>query len=375
MKEKKTGRSARPAPSERVPGQPVTLKMLAERLGLSPASVSLVINGAPGAQSIPAKTQERIRAAAVEMNYRPNLLARSLRSRRSHTVGILAPEVSEGYVATLLSGIDAHLVEQGYFFLVASHRSRRERLDEYFRVLMDRAVDGFLLINTPLEAAPALPTVAVAGHRQLPGVTNVVIDHDQAALLALSHLADLGHRDVAFFKGHRNSADTEGRWNAILKAARQLGLEVRDELTLQLEGESLGGSFTPDQAYEEGYVFGRKLLERGTSFTSLFAFNDVSAIGAMRALREAGRAVPGEVSVVGFDDIQSAAFQNPGLTTVRQPLAEMGDIAARTLLRRLAGDEAPPEITVAPMLVVRESTGPAASGARPGRGKRTSVPA
>jgi DNA-binding LacI/PurR family transcriptional regulator len=361
MKGKKAGQRRKASPRAPAPGQPVTLKMLAEQLGLSPASVSLVINGAPGAQSIPAKTQERIRAAALEMNYRPNLLARSLRSRRSHTVGILAPEVSEGYVATILSGIDAHLVAQGYFFLVASHRNRPERLDEYFRMLMDRAVDGFLLINTPLPSSPPLPSVAIAGHKRLPGVTNVVIDHDEAALLALSHLAELGHKQVAFFKGHRKSADTEARWGAILKAARQLQLEVRPDRTLQLEGESLGGSFTPDQAYEEGYVFGRKLLGRGVPFTSLFAFNDISAIGAMRAFREAGLHVPGEISVVGFDDVQSAAFQNPGLTTVRQPLGAMGEMAARTLLRRLAGEESPPEITVPAQLIVRESTGPAAA--------------
>ena len=347
----------------------MTLKMLAHKLGLSPASVSLVINDAPGAQSIPAKTQERIRAAAREMGYRPNQLARSLRSRRSYTVGILVPEVSEGYAATVLSGADAHLVEESYFFLVASHRNRPERLDEYFRVLMDRAVEGFLLINTPLETAPPLPTVVVAGHRKLAGVTNVVIDHDQAALLALTHLAELGHKQIAFFKGHKGSADTEYRWGAIQKAARELRLEIRAELTLQLEGQSLGGSFTPDQAYEEGYVFGRKLLDRGELFTALFGFNDISAIGAMRAFREAGRHVPDEVSVVGFDDIQSAAFQNPGLTTVRQPLGEMGEMAARTLLRRLAGETSPPEITVSPQLVVRESTGPAAGAAqKPRRG-------
>ena len=363
-----------PAAAAVKPGQPVTLKMLALRLGLSPASVSLVINDAPGAQSIPAKTQDRIRAAAQEMGYRPNQLARSLRSRRSYTVGILVPEVSEGYGASVLSGADAHLVQEGYFFLVASHRNRPERLDEYFRMLMDRAVEGFLLINTPLEKAPPLPTVVVAGHRRLPDVTNVVIDHDRAALLALTHLAELGHKRVAFFKGHKSSADTEYRWGSILKAAKQLRLEIHPELTLQLEGQSLGGSFTPDQAYEEGYVFGRKLLDRGVPFTALFAFNDISAIGAMRAFREAGRQVPGEVSVVGFDDIQSAAFQNPGLTTVRQPLGEMGEIAARTLLRRLAG-EAPsgPEITVSPQLIVRESTGPADGAPRRPDGKSRST--
>lgn len=371
MKAKRPRRPAAAATAPAKPGQPVTLKVLAQRLGLSPASVSLVINDAPGAQSIPAKTQERIRAAAREMGYRPNQLARSLRSRRSFTIGILVPEVSEGYAATVLSGADAHLVEESYFFLVASHRNRPERLGEYFRVLMDRAVEGFLLINTPLDQAPPLPTVVVAGHRKFPGVTNVVIDHDHAALLALAHLAELGHKAIAFFKGHRTSADTEYRWGAILKAARQLGLEIRPELTLQLEGQSLGGSFTPDQAYQEGYVFGRKLLDRAVPFTALFAFNDISAIGAMRALREAGRHVPDEVSVVGFDDVQSAAFQNPGLTTVRQPLGEMGQMAARTLLRRLAGEAPPGEITVTPQLIVRESTGPAVGSRKPDGGPRT----
>jgi LacI family transcriptional regulator len=368
MKRKRARRA--PTTTAPEPGRPVTLKMLAERLGLSPASVSLVINDAPGAQSIPAKTQDRIRAAAQEMGYRPNQLARSLRSRRSYTVGILVPEVSEGYGASVLSGADGHLVQEGYFFLVASHRNRRDRLDEYFRMLMDRAVEGFLLINTPLEKAPPLPTVVVAGHRRLPDVTNVVIDHDRAASLALTHLAELGHKQIAFFKGHRRSADTEDRWGAILKAAKQLRLEVRADLTLQLEGESLGKSFTPDQAYEEGYVYGRKLLERGHAFTALFAFNDISAIGAMRAFREAGRQVPDEVSVVGFDDIQSAAFQNPGLTTVRQPLGEMGEMAARMLLNRLGGAETEAEITISPQLIVRESTGPAAGTARKATGKR-----
>jgi DNA-binding LacI/PurR family transcriptional regulator len=372
MPAKKGPQRPRP-PAVLRPGRPVTLKMLAERLGLSPASVSLVINDAPGAQSIPAKTQDRIRAAARELGYRPNQLARSLRSRRSYMIGILAPEVSEGYAATILSGIDTTLVQEGYFFLVASHRGKAERLEEYFRMFIDRAVEGFLLINTPLREAPPLPTVAVAGHKSLPHVTNVVIDHDRAAWLALSHLAELGHKHVAFFKGHKTSSDTEARWSAILKAAKQLDLEVRPELTLQLEGESLGNKFTPDQAYEEGYVYGRRLIERGIPFTSLFAFNDISAIGAMRALREAARAVPQEVSVIGFDDIQSAAFQNPPLTTVRQPLGEMGEMAARTLLRRLAGEDSPPEITISPQLVVRGSTGPAPDERSPGSTRRGST--
>jgi DNA-binding LacI/PurR family transcriptional regulator len=336
---------------------PVTLKFLAERLGLSPATVSLVVNDAPAAESIPDKTKERVRAAAREFGYRPNLLARSLRRGRSFSIGVLLPEISEGYAAAVLAGVDDHLVQAGFFFLIASHRNRPELLDEYLGLLQDRLVEGYVLVNTPLQTAPPLPTVAVSGHSHLPGVTNVTVDHDRAAFLALEHLAELGHEHVAFFKGHPKSSDTEDRWRAIQDAARRLGIRVQPELTLQLVGESLGGSFSPEEGYKEGYVFGQKLLERGVPFTCLFAFNDLSAIGAMRAFREAGLSVPEDVSVVGFDDIQNAAYQNPGLTTVRQPLREMGELAARNLLRRLAGEESLPQtLTVEPQLVVRGST-------------------
>jgi DNA-binding LacI/PurR family transcriptional regulator len=186
----------------------------------------------------------------------------------------------------------------------------------------------------------------------------------------LSHLSELGHERVAFFKGHTKSADTEDRWRAILGAARSLGLAVRSEVTLQLEGAPGGTTFTPEEGYKEGYDFGQRLLARGAPFTSLFAFNDLSAIGAMRAFRDRGVRVPEDVSVVGFDDIQSAAFQNPSLTTVRQPLGEMGEIAARTLLKRLAGDGASPDtIMVEPQLVIRESTSaPSTRKKRPASG-------
>lgn len=355
LKGPRAGSGGRPA------SQPVTLKVLAHHLGLSPAAVSLVINASPAARSIPQKTQDRIRAAARELGYRPNQLARSLRSRRSHTVAVLLPEISEGYAATVLAGIDAHLIEAGYFYLVAAHRSKPERLDEYCRMFVDRHVEGLILVNTALHEPPGVPAVSISG-KAVPGITNVVVDHDQAALVALSHLVERGHRRIAFFKGHKQSGDTNARWNGIVSAARELQIDIQPDLVLALEGESTG-PFAPEQAYEEGHAFGCKLLGRGVPFTSLFAFNDVSAIGAMKAFREAGRHVPGDVSVVGFDDIQGAAFQNPALTTVRQPLTEMGDLAARTLLAQIGGAPHAPVITVSPQLVVRESTGPAAAAA------------
>ena len=339
-------------------GTAVTLKMVAASVNLSPATVSVVLNRSPVAESIPKETQDRIFEAAARLQYRPNYLARSLRSRRSFSVGVLVPEISEGYAAGVMSGVEGHLLDEGYFYLVASHRARSDLLEEYTALLRDRLVEGFILINTPLDHALGLPAVSVSGHQNIDGVTNVVIDHEKAVSLALDHLMELGHRRIAFFKGQPGSADTEDRWQAILDAADARGIEVRPELTLQLSGEPSGEVFSAEEAYEEGYRFGQKLLGRSRNFTALFAFNDVSAIGAMRACLDAGLAVPDDVSVVGFDDIQSAAFQNPSLTTVKQPLREMGRIAGKCLLQHLGGGASlPAVVTVDPRLVVRKSTG------------------
>jgi DNA-binding LacI/PurR family transcriptional regulator len=354
-------------------GGAVTLRHVAERVALSPATVSMVLNQGPSAAAIPSETQERIFAAARELNYRPNYLARSLRSRRTYSVGVLVPEISEPYAAEVMSGIEGHLVEAGYHYLVASHRrSNASLLHEYLDLMRDRAVEGLILVASELHEQPSIPAVVVSGHVPLTGVTNVVIDHDRAAWETLSHLSGLGHQRVAFFKGQPGSADTEDRWRAILAAAGKLGLDVRPELTVQLSGEPALATFSPADGYEEGYTFARTLLDRGVEFTALFAFDDVSAIGAIRAFLDAGLAVPDDVSVVGFDDIQSAAYHNPSLTTVRQPLREMGELAARTLLDRLAGREKEvryqSSITVEPQLVVRGSTGPAPARRR--RAKR-----
>ena len=345
-------------------GKRVTLKAVAEYLKLSPATVSVVLNRSPVANSIPRETQERVFAAVRKLGYRPNYLARSLRGMRSHSVGVLVPEISDGYAAGVMSGVEGHLIHEGYFYLVASHRSQPDLLEDYLNVLEDRSVEGFILVAAKTATAPKLPTVAVAGHKRLEGVTNVVIGHEQAARLALSHLVELGHERIAFFKGHEYSADTEERWESILAAADCIGIEVRQERTAQLIGDFTEHLFSAEKGYKEGYELGQKLLADSTDFTALFAFNDISAIGAMRAFLDAGLQIPEDVSIVGFDDIQSAAVVHPSLTTVRQPLREMGNIAGKILLRRLAGDSYPDFVTVEPELIVRASTGPAPNGRR-----------
>src|ERR1700720_3528799 len=333
--------------------KPMSLKKLAEHLDLSPATVSLVINRSSVADSIPQDTKDRIFAAARKFKYRPNFFARSLRTQRSFTIGVLVPEVSDGYSASVMSGVEDYLLQEGYFYFVVSHRHRADLIDEYPRLFLERSVDGMIAVDTPWTVSLSVPVVTVSGHNQVKGVTNIVLDHVRAAEVALRHLSQLGHRDIAFIKGQEFSSDTEIRWTNIEKAARRLNLRICPALVSQLEGDS--------PSPELGYEATRKMLATHKPFTALFAFNDISAMGAIRALREADLRVPDDVSVVGFDDIQSAAYQNPGLTTVRQPLREMGRLAAEIVLQRIKRPQPGldhRQTTVEPELIVRETTCP-----------------
>jgi LacI family transcriptional regulator len=351
-----------PQRSKKSPRGWPTLKDLARHLDLSPATISLVLNRSPVADAIPEETQQRVFAAARELGYRPNYIAVSLRSRRTNSIGGLVPEVRDPWAAEIVSGSESHLLANDYTYVLTSHRrSTPQLLEGEFELLTRRAVDGMILLATELHEAPLLPAVVISGHTRVKGLSNVVIDHDRAARLALTHLKELGHRRIALFRGQPGSSDTEDRARAIFAAAETLGVEIPPQLTLQLSGEGEDQVFAPDAAYQEGYAFGQKLLTRRMKFTALFAFDDASAIGAIRAFLDAGLRVPEDVSVVGFDDIQNAAYHNPRLTTVRQPLREMGRIAARVLLERLDGAARLPDsfVVVDPELIVRDSTGPA----------------
>jgi LacI family transcriptional regulator len=342
----------------------MNLRMLAEHLKLSQTTVSLVLNNSPSAKSIPQETRQRVRDAAEQFNYRPNYFARSLRKRRSMSVGVLAPDLSEGYFTRVMSGVVEELTQAHYFYFTACHDWNQELIEDYPRMLVERAVDGFLLLNTHMDdIAVPIPVVAISAHIANPNVTNIVIDHRKAVELALKHLFDLGHRRIAFMRGPRVIPDSGIRWESIKHVAADLGLKIDPALAIRLDtdGWSMKTGRHP-MAPEIGYKPMQALLKTRPNFTAVFCFNDIAAIGAIRALKDAGLSVPGDVSVVGFDDIQSAEYCTPSLTTVRQPLHEMGKRGAQVLLERIADRERayPRDIVMTPELVVRESTGPAA---------------
>jgi LacI family transcriptional regulator len=336
--------------------------MLAEHLELSQTTVSLVLNNSPSAKSIPQETRDRVKEAAARLNYRPNYFARSLRQSKSMSVGVLAPDLSEGYFTRVMSGVVQELTAAHYFYFTACHDWKRELIEKYPRMLVERAVDGFLLLNTPANHIDVpVPVVAISAHSEDENVTDIVLDHHAAVEQALLHLNALGHRRVAFMRGPRAIPDSEYRWESIQTVGREIGLKIDPSLEIRIDsaGWSMKDGYHP-MAPEIGYIPMKALLETTRDFTAIFCFNDIAAIGAIRALKDAGLSVPGDVSVVGFDDIQSAAYSTPSLTTVRQPLMEMGKRGAEVLLQRIADRDKvhPSQIVMAPELVVRESTGP-----------------
>ena len=332
----------------------ITQKALAEHLGLHPSTVSLVLNSAPLAAAIPEETRERILRAARELDYRPNLYAKYLASNRSFTVAILLPAIGEGYSTAVLGGIDQALFEKNYAFFLAIHHGDRQLMREYPRRLVQRAVEGFILLNTPIEEPLGWPTVSIGGYPAVGDMTRVLINNYRGARMAAEHLIGLGHRNFAVIKGHAWRPASEERWRGIADALHASGIKLNPRLVLQLKSAS---TFQVPATPEEGYLGAKALLKTRLPFTALLAFNDLTALGAMRAFHEAGLSVPADMSVVGFDDIPSAAYHLPGLTTLRQPLHSMGELAGTHLLRRIAGAAAQPEdIVVEPELIVREST-------------------
>src|SRR6201981_2703774 len=163
----------------------ITLKRVADHVGLTPGTVSSVLNNAPSSRSIPQHTKNRILAAARELNYRPNFFAQSLRKKRTYTIGVIVEEIGDAYGSLVISGIEQYLRQRNYFFLTVVHRHDPDLLNRYAQILLERGVEGFITIDMQLREAPPLPTVAVAGHKPFPGATNIVLGAHHGAYVGL----------------------------------------------------------------------------------------------------------------------------------------------------------------------------------------------
>lgn len=336
--------------------KPPGLKEIAAHLNLSPATVSMVMNDVPLAKSLSPETRARVIAAAKQFNYRPNLIARALSKRESRTIGVIAPESSDGYFTRVMRGIETAMLQAGYLYFTTSHLGRADLIREYPNALTQRGVDGLIFVNTPIYEDPGVPAVCISDACSLPNVTSILADQRDGMFRAMEHLVSLGHRRILLMRGADWSLDASDRYSAMLGAARRLDLPVGPDLTMTLDTNQL----TPELPYRAMLQH----LSRTTDFTAVLAFNDVAALGVIRAMQDFGLRCPEDISVIGVDDVSTAAYLRPRLSTSAQPLEAMGAAAVEQLVAKI---QRPSQVhtpfLLFPMtLLLRESTAPAREG-------------
>ena len=346
----------------------VTIRDVAGESGFSITTVSMVLNNGPGGDRISQRTRTRIWEVARKLGYRPNLHARSLRSNRSQTLGVMVFDLTDPYCTQILRGIQNHIRASGLFPIVTDLQDDRTQFEPCLDMLVGRRVEGVIAIANPLYLDSKLlsefserhiPAVVIGRELANVAVSSVIVDNAAGTRMALQHLYSLGHNKIAFIKGPAMLVDSQQRWQGLENFAREAGLKLDSRLILQIQSR--------DSTFPEAYELTEGLLRRGLEFTALVAFDDLTACAAIRALTKAGKRVPKDCSVVGFDDIPSAAFYNPPLTTVEQQLEMQGSLGAEIIeeLIRAAAEKRPVQAKhrkVTPKLIVRESTGPAFRG-------------
>ena len=343
----------------------VTIRDVAGESGVSVTTVSMVLNDGPAARRISGQTRRRIWKTASRLGYRPNLFARSLRRKRSQSLGVVVFDITDPYGAQILRAIETHVQPSGYFPVLADLQNDRAQFQRCLDMLFERRVEGIIAIanwthleNKLLTEISKRNVPAVVIGRELTGhpISSVVVDNAAGTRQVLQHLYELGHSKIAFIKGPKTLVDSAQRWSGLESFAREVGLKLDPRLMVEIKGRN--------STYTEGYQLAEELVERSPHFTALVAFDDLTACAAIRALTKSGRVVPRDCSVVGFDDIPNSAFYNPPLTTIQQQLEMQGTLGAEILeelIRATVEKRAavPRHRKVAPRLIVRESTCPA----------------
>jgi len=343
----------------------VTIRDVAKQSGFSSTTVSIVLNNAPLARYIPTTTKKRIESTAKRLGYRPNLFARSLRSRRSHTVGVMVFDMTEPFCTLVLRGIENSLYQASYLPILTDVHNERGRFERYLEMLLDRRVEALIVVANwlfvnidvlgDLEKSN-IPTVMVAQELKNDSISSVIVDNELGGYTAVEHLYSLGHRKIAFIRGPKNLGDSAPRWKGVRSFAKARGLDLDPRLVVDLPE-----SRDPVSSFEIGYKLTEEMLKAKRSFTALMAFDDMTAFGAIRALTRAGVRVPEQCSVIGFDDVAASGLCTPPLTTIRQPMEAMGAMAASIVLKGINAmlekrDLPAVHRKLAPELAVRDST-------------------
>jgi LacI family transcriptional regulator len=347
-----------------MPDRPATLRDVAAAARVHPATASRALN--PETRILVSEdTARRVAAAAARLGYRPNPVARSLRTRRSHTVGVLIPDLNNPLFPPIVRGLEDKLAAAGYVALIGNTDADASRERLIFEQMRARHVDGFVLATATLHdrllaevAAADLPVVLMNRLSQDYSFPSVSVDNEQGARMAISHLARLGHTRIAHIAGPQEASTGVSRLRGFREGMAAHGLEVTEDLI------TYAGRYT----VEEGARCVRELLTVPGGFTAVAAANDMLAVGCYAALDEAGLQCPDDISVIGFNDMPFIDRLRPPLTSVRFPHYQLGTEAAQLLLERIGAREGPVKILyLAPELVVRKSVAaPAGSDVQAG---------
>jgi LacI family transcriptional regulator len=343
----------------------ITIRDIAKEAGFSASTVSIVLNNAPLARYIPTSTKSRIEAVARRLKYTPNQLARSLQSQRNHTVGVMVFDITDPFCTPILRGIENTLYQSSFISILADAHNERTRFERYLEMLLERRVEGlvvianWLLVDINLLAdleKRSIPTAVIGRELKTEAVSSVMVDNEAGARTAVEHLYKLGHRQIAFIRGPRLVTDSGLRWRGVRAFARSVKLDIDPKLVVEVPSVS-----DPNQGYDTAFRLTEELLRSRRAFTAVMAYDDITALGAMRALIRSAIKVPEQCSVIGFDDVTPAALASPSLTTVRQPMENLGATAVRLVTDAIAARLEHREFTavhrrLAPELVVREST-------------------
>lgn len=343
----------------------VTLGDIARASGFSVSTVSIVLSEAPLSKKVAATTRTHIRTIARKLGYHPDAYARSLRRQSTQTIGILAFDLSDPFCIPIMRGIQDGLHAAGYLPLMMDAQTERKLFDNYLHMILERRAEGVIVLASWVFEETNLlgdvrknnvPILIVGRDLTARGISSILVDNEAGGALAMRHLLKLGHRHIAVIRGPKAMCDSEPRWAGIRREAAQAGVEIEPRLVFELPGQA-----DPASGFEGGLKFARQMLKSGARFTAVLAFDDMTALGVVRGLTEAGVRVPEDCSVMGFDDVLPAEVATPAVSTVRQPLREMGREAAETVLeaiRKKSGSGSRVKLHLTePELVARKSTG------------------
>jgi DNA-binding LacI/PurR family transcriptional regulator len=320
---------------------------VAELAGVSISTVSRVMNGAT---NVDIKISRRVWKAVSETSYVPNRHAQALISGRTRLIGLLVPDIMNPFFPELIHGFEQAAAAEGFGILIGSTHDHSKETAEWVRRMLQHGIEGLALLTFKEESAEVyallrkIPWVQLEISAKAKGPSTVSIDYEPGIRQAVQHLAALGHRDIVFAAGAANDFTAELRRKAFRKSIREIGIE--------------SNIYNEDHTLEGGISAAQKILEREVLPTAIICSNDLMAIGALKILHSAALQVPGDVSVIGLDDIHLAQFTSPPLSTIRLPRTQLAETCFETLFQMLRPNARPPRgERVSTDLIVRESTG------------------